>query len=159
MPMMLTSWHCPPGSISEPETSWSFRKALHQVGRDPWDAPGGGSCQQDSQPKQQPALVAEEPGYFLSGHPPTPTQSLDQGERKCAISGLQEHLHSRPCSWSAAPSEPSTALKRRPRLLRTQRPLAQAAPHTLDLHVRPRRLPGGPASPAGPKCGSSLGPG
>lgn len=59
MPVMLTSWHCPPGSISEPETSWSFRKALHQAGRDPWDAPGGGSCQQDSQPKQQPALVAD----------------------------------------------------------------------------------------------------
>lgn len=106
MPVMLTSWHSLPGSISEPETSWSFQKALHQAGQDPRDAPGGGSCQQDSR-QQQPALAAEEPGGFLSGcplptlspHPtPTPTQPLDQAERKRTTSGLQEHLHPGPCS-------------------------------------------------------------
>lgn len=43
-------------------------------------------------------------------------------------------------------------------MLCAQHPLAQAAPNTLDLHVRPRRFPGGPASSAGPKCGLSLGP-
>lgn len=73
MPVMLTSWHSPPGSISELETSWSFQKALHQAGRDSRD-----SCQQDSRPEQQPALVAEEPGGFLSGCPlPMPSPAPD----------------------------------------------------------------------------------
>lgn len=39
MPAMLTSWDSLPGSISELETSWSFQKALHQVGWDSRDAP------------------------------------------------------------------------------------------------------------------------
>lgn len=52
------------------------------------------------------------------------------------ISGLQEHLPPGPCSWSAAPSEPSTALKRRA-CFAPSTPLPELPPTPLTSHVGP----------------------